>query len=163
MALLAGSAAIDHALTCVTFTGQPLTVDQRGFPRPQGSACDSGSYEKSGLAFTGFFAPVLNLPQVNSANAGQAIPISFSVGQFAGMNIFAVGYPASRQVSCDTGQVIGPLTPIDTPGNSALSFDNFQNQYQINWKTAKSFAGQCRQLVVRLTDGVDHTALFRFQ
>jgi hypothetical protein len=157
MALQTGSAAVDHAIDC------QLTTDQRGYPRPQGPACDSGSYEKSALAFTGFSAPISNLPEVNHENPGRAIPILFGVGQFIGMDIFAAGYPASRPVSCATGQPTGPLAPIDTPGNSGLTYDQFQDQYSVNWKTSKAWAGQCRELVVRLTDGVDHTALFRFR
>jgi hypothetical protein len=41
-ALLAGSPAIDHASTCNSPT--PAT-DQRGVARPQGAACDIGSFE----------------------------------------------------------------------------------------------------------------------
>jgi hypothetical protein len=163
MALLAGSAAIDRAANCLGLNAQPLTTDQRGFPRPQGSACDSGAYEKSGLSFTGFFSPIANPPQTNTEKAGRAIPITFGLGQFAGMNVFAAGYPASRPVSCSTGAATGPLTEIDTPGKSGLTFDHFQNRYTINWKTDKAWEGQCRELVLRLTDGVDHTARFQFR
>jgi predicted outer membrane repeat protein len=165
MALLAGSPAIDHVVDCTGLSGQALTTDQRGFPRPQGSACDSGAYEASllAMAFKGFFAPIANLPEVNNENAGRAIPITFSVGEFSGMDLFAAGYPASRPVSCATGQPTGPLGLIDTPGNSGLSFDPVEKRYTIVWKTSKTWGGQCRELVVRLTDLVDHTALFRFR
>jgi hypothetical protein len=30
------------------------------------------------------------------------------------------------------------------------------------WKTDKNWGGQCRQLDVRLNDGTEHTANFRF-
>lgn len=45
----AGSAAIDviPAQDCVDGDGQPLTTDQRGFGRPQGSLCDVGAVEVS--------------------------------------------------------------------------------------------------------------------
>jgi hypothetical protein len=42
MALKAGSPAIDHGGTAAT--GCPA-LDQRGVPRPQGPACDIGSFE----------------------------------------------------------------------------------------------------------------------
>jgi hypothetical protein len=50
MALLAGSPAVDHVPTgsCVdqqSPTPQPVTRDQRGVMRPQGSACESGAFE----------------------------------------------------------------------------------------------------------------------
>ncbi|MBW2374927.1 MAG: hypothetical protein JRF55_02905 [Deltaproteobacteria bacterium] len=46
-ALLPGGVAIDHVLeaACVDAEGAPLTEDQRGVPRPQGPACDSGAFE----------------------------------------------------------------------------------------------------------------------
>jgi Tol biopolymer transport system component len=40
-----------------------------------GDACDALSYQ-----FAGFFAPVDNLPTINSAKAGSAIPVKFSLG-----------------------------------------------------------------------------------
>jgi hypothetical protein len=115
------------------------------------------------LTFTGFFLPISNPPFTNNENSGRAIPITFGIGQFLGMNILAEGYPASRPVSCITGQPSGLLTAIDTPGKSGLTFDAFQNRYTIVWKTNKVWEGQCRELVLRLTDATDHTALFRFR
>lgn len=47
-ALLAGSAATNAALDCTLSDGTtPVTQDQRGQARPQGSECDSGSFEGS--------------------------------------------------------------------------------------------------------------------
>jgi CSLREA domain-containing protein len=48
-ALLVGSPAIDAIpiVQCNDQFAAPLTVDQRGFPRPNGSACDIGAYEGS--------------------------------------------------------------------------------------------------------------------
>jgi cysteine-rich repeat protein len=45
--LLPGSPAIDggSADGCATFDDDPITVDQRGVPRPQGDACDIGAFE----------------------------------------------------------------------------------------------------------------------
>jgi hypothetical protein len=43
-ALLAGSPALDSGI-CQDAEGRPLGVDQRGFPRPQGPACDIGAFE----------------------------------------------------------------------------------------------------------------------
>jgi hypothetical protein len=44
MALLPGSPALDAA-ACSDAEGAPLTVDQRGFPRPQVTGCDIGAFE----------------------------------------------------------------------------------------------------------------------
>jgi len=44
LALLPGSPALGAA-ACTDATGAPLTVDQRGFPRPQVTGCDIGAFE----------------------------------------------------------------------------------------------------------------------
>ena len=44
-ALLNGSVAIDSVTDCTDIAGNTVTTDQRGVPRPQGTACDAGSYE----------------------------------------------------------------------------------------------------------------------
>ncbi|HLF26313.1 MAG TPA: choice-of-anchor Q domain-containing protein [Anaerolineae bacterium] len=46
-ALLDGSPAID-AGSCTDAGGNPIPIDQRGFTRPQGAACDMGAFERSG-------------------------------------------------------------------------------------------------------------------
>jgi len=43
--------------------------------------------------FAGFFGPVNNLPTLNSVKAGAAVPVRFSLGRDAGLNILAPGYP----------------------------------------------------------------------
>ena len=45
---------------------------------------------------------------------------------------------------------------------SGLKYDAVADQYHYNWKTEKSFAGSCRQLVVKLADGTSHRANFAF-
>jgi len=50
-ALLPGSLAVDAVPVseCLDSNDQPLTVDQRGFARPDGTACDIGAYELQSL------------------------------------------------------------------------------------------------------------------
>jgi hypothetical protein len=111
--------------------------------------------------FSGFFPPVDNLPTLNSAKAGQAIPVKFSLGGNKGLNIFALGYPQSVQIACDTGAVLGNPEPTANPGGSSMSYGG--GQYNYVWKTEKAWAGQCRQLVVMLVDGTSHQANFKFK
>ena len=49
--LLEGSPAIDAipVADCNDNLGEPVTTDQRGFARPQGTACDIGSFELEGV------------------------------------------------------------------------------------------------------------------
>ena len=48
-----------------------------------------------------------------------------------------------------------------TAGSSSLSYDAATGRYTYLWKTEKSWAGTCRQLALRLTDGTTHTANFK--
>jgi hypothetical protein len=43
--LIAGSPAIDAAPICTDTFGNPVTIDQRNFPRPDGAVCDLGAFE----------------------------------------------------------------------------------------------------------------------
>ena len=51
-ALLEGSPAIDAGASPCNGPDGPLTVDQRGLPRPQGAACDIGAFEVPEAAAT---------------------------------------------------------------------------------------------------------------
>jgi uncharacterized protein len=111
--------------------------------------------------FAGFFRPTDNLPAWNSAKAGSANPVKFSLGGNKGFNIFAAGYPQSVQIDCGTGAVLGTPEPTANPGGSSLSYGG--GQYNYVWKTEKSWAGTCRQLDVTLVDGTTHRANFKFK
>jgi hypothetical protein len=113
-------------------------------------------------AFDGFRPPVDNLPVINLVKAGNSIPVKFGLGLNFGLSIFAAGYPTSQPIPCDAG---APQDPIDqtVTANSGLTYDPSANQYTYVWKTQNSWAGTCRQLVVRLTDGTEHRASFKFK
>jgi hypothetical protein len=111
--------------------------------------------------FTGFFNPVINPPTLNNVNAGRAIPLKFSLSGDKGLNIFAVGYPVSQQVACDSSAPLSELEGTVTSGGSTLTYS--PDQYHYSWKTESSWAGTCRQLIVRLNDGSDHIAAFKFK
>jgi hypothetical protein len=113
--------------------------------------------------FTGFFSPISNLPVVNTVKAGSAIPIKFSLSGNKGLNIFADDFPASGVVTCNSNAPAVDLSEIDTPGNSGLSYSAGSDQYHYNWKTLKAWEGTCRQLVVKLNDGTEHRANFKFK
>jgi len=113
--------------------------------------------------FRGFFPPLVNLPGVNQVNAGQIVPVKFGLGGDRGLNIFANGSPASRQVSCSTGQPQGAATPIASPGGSGLSYDAATDSYSIGWQTDRAWSGTCRELEVRFADGSTQRARFNFR
>ncbi len=113
--------------------------------------------------WAGFFQPVDNLPALNVVNAGRAIPVKFSLGGNKGLNIFAPGYPLSMQIACDSGAPLDDVEVTLTAGNSSLSYSAGDGQYNYVWKTEKSWAGTCRQLIVKLVDGTTHVANFKFK
>lgn len=166
-ALLAGSPAIDAGdnATCAS-----LPTDQRGSPRSvdgnlDGSAvCDLGAYEYSQLfAFSGFLAPVDNLPTINEVKAGRAVPVKFSLDGYYGLTILAPHSPSSQKVTCDSGAPVSDVEQTVAAGGSGLSYDAASDTYTYVWKTDKTWAGSCRQLVVQLTDGTFHLASFRLK
>jgi hypothetical protein len=115
------------------------------------------------LAFVGFFQPVDNLPTLNVATAGSAIPVKFSLTGYQGLEIFAAGYPASSPVACDTNEPGAAIEESVTAGGSSLSYAAGSDQYSYVWKTDKAWKNSCRILVVKFTDGSQHFAKFRFR
>ena len=111
--------------------------------------------------FAGFNSPVSNVPTFNNVNAGRAIPLKFSLSGNKGLGIFAAGYPASQQVACNTSAPLADLEGTESSGGSTLTYS--PDIYHYNWKTESSWAGTCRQLVVKLNDGSEHIALFKFK
>jgi hypothetical protein len=158
------SSAHRYALP-VAATGSPITLDLNindiYAENNTGGLCVA-LYQQV-YAFTGFFAPVDNLPTVNVAKAGSAIPVKFSLDGYQGLGIFAAGYPLSTKVACVGGAPLDDIEATDTAGNSTLTYDPDTGRYHYVWKTEKAWAGTCRQLEVKLIDGTSHFALFKFK
>ncbi len=115
-----------------------------------------------GYTFAGFFAPVDNAPVVNRVKAGSAIPVKFSLNGNQGLNIFAPGFPASQPIACADGAALDDVEETVTVGNSSLTYDADADRYTYVWKTERSWANTCRQLIVTLGDGTTQVANFRF-
>lgn len=113
--------------------------------------------------FTGFFAPVDNLPVFNEMKAGQAVSVKFSLSGNKGLNIFAANSPSSIQINCDNGATIDPVEETVNAGQSSLAYDATSDRYNYVWKTEGSWKNTCRQLNVILNDGTTHSALFKFK
>jgi hypothetical protein len=123
---------------------------------PHSSAC--GTVEP--FPFSGFDPPVANPPAVNPENAGQTIPVKFTLAGSGAVlsQVLAAGYPQSAPVSCTSpGQLTtGDPTTATSPGSDSPSGD-----YNYLWKTDRSWTG-CRELIVKLVDGTYHRAVFDF-
>ncbi|MGH7509368.1 MAG: PxKF domain-containing protein [Gemmatimonadales bacterium] len=112
------------------------------------------------LKFSGFFPPVYNMPFVNRATAGRAIPVKFSVEGNRRVGVLQPGSPTSTAVTCSENLTERPVEGSITRAASRLEVVG-QN-YTYVWKTSSEWAGTCRKLVVTLVDGSRHEALFRF-
>jgi uncharacterized repeat protein (TIGR03803 family) len=148
--------------------GSPLDTSSVGTKNFTVSAIDgvgnSGSLSHTYFVvyrFTGFFPPVDNLPVSNSVKAGSAVPVKFSLGGGYGLNVLAPGYPRSDSIQCDTTARVEPVEETVTAG-SGLTYDPATNTYVYVWKTDKTWAGSCRQFVLRLNDGKEYQANFNF-
>ncbi len=107
----------------------------------------------------GPFEPVSAQPAVNTMKAGRTVPVKFALGGDFGLNVFEAGYPRSEGGTCG-----GPADSIETTStnSSGLQYDATTGTYQYNWKTQSSWKGQCRVLILRLTDGQEIRASFKF-
>jgi hypothetical protein len=112
--------------------------------------------------FRGFFSPVDNPPTVNVVKAGSAVPVKFSLGGDYGLDIFAEGYPQSGRVPNDPNAAVDNIEVTVSAGSSGLSYDASTKQYTYVWKTSKEWAGTSRQLILKLEDGTEHIAHFKF-
>ena len=119
-------------------------------------------YTSFTFAFTGFFQPVDNPPTSNRAKAGGGVPVKFGLGGDQGLNVFAAGYPKSEKIDCSSSGSLDDIEQTVTAGGSSLSYNATADQYTYTWKTDKTWAGTCRKLTVRLSDGSDHAAYFTF-
>src|SRR4029079_19420233 len=114
--------------------------------------------------FNGFFEPVNNLPTLNVAKAGNAIPVKFSLGGNQGLDVFYNStYPASQPISCSPAAPLDTIETTVTAGQSSLSYDSGTGQYTYVWKTSPAWSGTCRTLVLRTKFGTFHAANFKFK
>ena len=98
--------------------------------------------------FEGFFSPVDN-DVVNSAKAGQSIPVKWRLTDANGVPVsdpasFAGLY--SSQQLCEGGLPTDAVEE-DAAGSSGLQYEG-DGYWQFNWKTPKTYAGTCRSMYV---------------
>jgi hypothetical protein len=86
--------------------------------------------------------------------------VKFSLGGDQGLGIIAKGYPRIEPVGCPSAGIESGAATAGTM--SPLKYDASNGQYIFIWKTDRGFTGTCRKLTVRLVDGTDHVAYFKF-
>ncbi|MGK2924805.1 MAG: ExeM/NucH family extracellular endonuclease, partial [Lysobacterales bacterium] len=68
--------------------------------------------------FSGFFAPVRDMPELNSAKAGSSVAVKFSLAGDYGLDIIVDGYPQSQEIDCDSGTPNGSEATMTAGGSS---------------------------------------------
>ena len=91
-----------------------------------------------------------------TGEAGKTALITFKLGDDYGLDVLAAGYPKSKQC----GAVDGALAST-TSANSGLKVVGRRYEYLL--KLEKAWAGQCRELVVKLRDNTVHRAELRIK
>jgi len=110
-------------------------------------------------ALTGPFHPVDAFPTPNAMQAGQTVPVKFSLGGDYGLEVFESEYPKSVASTCGT---TAPDPVESTSANSSgLVYDATTGVYTYNWKTNKLWKG-CRTLTMLFRDGSSFQANFKF-
>jgi uncharacterized repeat protein (TIGR01451 family) len=156
--------------TSATFTGELgrtyaflcVATDTTGNIEVQAPVAEAVTH-LSAIIFRGFFQPVDNLPILNVTKAGSGVPVKFNLNGNQGLNILVAGYPVSQKIACDSSAPQAAIEQTVTAGSSGLTYDATTDTYTYTWKTDKTWAGTCRQLHVKLNDGSDHIANFKFR
>jgi predicted extracellular nuclease len=104
--------------------------------------------------FGGFTGPALEEDR-DTIRAGSALPVRFSLDGFQGLDVLA-GTPTVRPCG---STAVG--TPVTLAGD--LEYDALTDSYELVWKTDRSLAGSCAELVVRLVDDTEHVLEVQFR
>ena len=114
--------------------------------------------------FSGFSQPVDNLPTLNNANSGQAIPLKFRITDVYGNPVTDLTNltVTATSFSCPIGSTADQVEEYAAGSSGLLNQGN--GYYQFNWKTPKSYAKSCKTLMLDLGEGagMERTALFQF-
>ncbi len=147
-----------------TYRVSLATQDDRGrWAVTTGAPVEISASTVPAYAFSGFFAPVDNLPVVNTTKAGSAVPVKFALAGVSGLGVLAPGSPSSTRVDCVSGATMNEIEQTVTAGSSSLQYDAPTGRYTYVWKTQAAWADTCRRFVLTLADGSTHPALFRFR
>jgi hypothetical protein len=151
---VANGAALDTA-TVGTKTFTITATDNAG-----NSKTETGTYTVT-YQHSGFLGPI-NSNEVNKAKAGATVPVQFRLLDGAGNPITTASSfvsLTSAGTTCSAGE---PSDAIEQySGGSGLQYLG-DGYWQYNWKTSKSYAGQCRIIYLNLADGSKASAKFQF-
>lgn len=153
----------DGAAITTTPGGHTFSVTATDYAGNTGSA--SVTYGAL-YAFNGFLSPVDNAPTLNTAKAGQTIPLKWQLSDANGFvgDLSIINLTARGGIACSTVPTAG-TDAIETysTGATSLRYDSTANQYIFNWQTVKLWAGSCGKVTLTYGDGTTHDAYFQFK
>lgn len=163
-ALLVGSPAID-AGSAIDIAGLPVTIDQRGLSRPQGSTVDIGAFELEQApppppphqySWTGVLRPI-NADGSSIFKAGSTVPVKFMLtGDDAGITDLVATLSYAKLSSGVVGTINEADTKATASAGNQFRYDATSGQYIFNWST-KGLSSGAYRLFIDLGDGVEHT------
>jgi Domain of unknown function (DUF4082) len=107
--------------------------------------------------FTGFYQPIDIGGVWNTAKAGSAIPVKFSLGGAQGMDVINAGSPTATEIACPgASAALDAVEETVTASQSGLTYDASADQYIYVWKTNKAWAGKCYRFDLGLNDQSSH-------
>jgi hypothetical protein len=126
-ALQPGSPAIDagNPAGCTDASGNPVTTDQRGVPRPQGLSCDIGAYETGGSGAP----PSCSLTQTVSYD-GSTLTLSYTLSSTVDttLHLWLLANGGATHVAAF------PLQPLNPPLSSGpIPIAGFPNLGVVGW------------------------------
>ena len=128
-----------------------------------GNSSSATSHYRVVYDFVGFLWPVKNRPEVNEWHAGVPVPIRFELGGNQGLDVVEDGWPQVAVVNCDFTEEPDSGVPARHPRwFMELVYRKRKQRYLFLWKTDKSWAGSCRQFMLKLKDGTVARADFEF-
>jgi mannose/cellobiose epimerase-like protein (N-acyl-D-glucosamine 2-epimerase family) len=112
--------------------------------------------------FSGFLSPV-DHDAVNVTHAGSVVPFKWRLADYEGNPITDLSAVTVRSLRHACGEDAAE-DPLEEVAAGASGLQNLgDGYYQLNWKSAKAYAGSCRTVELDLGEGAPRAAEFRFK
>ena len=151
----AGPCTVTGATVDITGVGDCTITASQGGNANYEAAPDVSQTFRTAWIFEGLVWPIGE--NGFSGHAGQTTLITFKLGDNYGLDVLAAGYPKSK--ACGAADSTLAST---TSANAGLKITSGR-RYEYLLKIEKAWAGQCREVVVKLRDNTVHRAALRFK
>lgn len=165
--LASDGASLDLFGGAVALDGDRALIGARGNDDNGSNSGSAYLFElyPAGYDWQGFFAPVDNLPTVNTVKGGQTVPIKWRIPTADGGYIRDTAIVTRleiAEVNCAAeGTEYENAIEAETTGSSGLHYELTDEQFIYNWKTSKSMKNSCQLFILGLDDGSYHYAKFK--